>query len=312
VHDADTKGSDEPAPDSAIRLVNRATGRPFATARGPEILAASRTKTWWKSPLVFEVHRMSSHAYEEHTTDGHQLMVNLGGPVPIGWLEGATRRESVLRPDDLCIQSDGDSNAPRWGDTFTFATASLGRTALDNLLGEDAPPPTELFPKRHCVAAPAVAAFARTLAREIEAPTEPLYVETLVLALMLHLTATYGRASTRKGLSPQRRLGALQLRTVIDFTHSELSSRITLATMADTIGYSPYQFARMFKATTGRAPHQFVLSLRLERARRLLDVSGSVAGIALTTGFYDQAHLTNAFRKAYGMTPMTYIHRRSR
>jgi AraC family transcriptional regulator len=130
------------------------TGRSFAAAVGSEVLLASRSQHWWRSPLVFEIHRISSKEYVERTTAGHQLMINLGGPVPMGWLEGAKRRESILRPDDLCIQSDGDSNAPRWHDTLTFATASIGQGVIDALLGERSPPSAELFPKRHCVAAP--------------------------------------------------------------------------------------------------------------------------------------------------------------
>jgi AraC family transcriptional regulator len=311
--------------DSGIRLVDHVTGRPFPTAAGSDVVLASRTRAWWQSPLVFEVHQMSSHAYEEHTTEGHQLMINFGGPVPIGWLEDARRRESLLHPDHLCIQSDGDSNAPRWQGALTFATASIAPDAVDELLGEQAPPSAELFPKRHCVAASTAAGFARALARELSAPTEPLYSETLALAFLLHLTATYGRSSMPKSLAPKGRLGPMQLRTVVDFIHAHLSSRITLPTLARTTGYSPFQFARLFKATTGHPPHQFVMSLRLQRARRMLDRlssapsaegriaagsaggEGTIAQVALAVGFYDQAHFTNAFRAAHGLTPTAYI-----
>ena len=295
--------------ESGIRLVDRVTGRSFAAAAGSEIVLASRAQPWWQSPLVFEVHRMPSHAYEEHTTEGHQLMINLGGPVRIGWLDEANRREALLGPDHLCIQSDGDANAPRWHDTLTFATASIGRGVVDELLGEAAPAEAELFPKRHCVAGSAAAGFARQLARELTAPTEPLYTEMLALGFVLHLTAAYGRTGRRKRPAPRGTLGALQLRTVIDFAHAQLASRMTLPALAGTIGYSPFQFARLFRATTGYAPHQFVLSLRLQRARRLLAGAASIASVAAATGFYDQAHLTNAFRRAHGETPGTYLNR---
>lgn len=300
------------AAESGIRLVDRVTGRSFATAAGPQVVLASRAQRWWQSSLVFEVHRMASHAYDEHTTDGHQLMINLGGAVRMGWLEGAKRREAVLGPDQLCIQSDGDANAPRWRDTLTFATASIGRGVLVELLGEHAPASAAVFPKRHCVDGSAAAGFARALARELATPTEPLYAEALALAFVLHLTATYGDAPGRKSAAPTGKLGAIQLRAVIDFAHAQLAARITLPALAGTIGYSPFQFARLFKATTGHAPHRFVHALRLERARRLLAGSTSIASVAVSTGFYDQAHFTNAFRRAYGETPATYMNRARR
>jgi AraC family transcriptional regulator len=63
----------------------------------------------------------------------------------------------------------------------------------------------------------------------------------------------------------------------------------------------------MFKATTGLAPHQFVLRLRLQRAQRLLARERrSIADVAVACGFYDQAHLTNAFHKAFGRTPLAF------
>jgi AraC family transcriptional regulator len=264
--------------ESAIRLVDRKTGRRSPTATGSAVVLASRAHRSWRSPLVFEVHRMAPHEYDEHTTVGHQLMVNLGRPARLGWLEGSRRRENVLQPEHLCIQSDADSNAPRWRDELTFGTASIEHSMIEMLLGDRAPPAGEVFPKRHCVPATRAASFARALARELSSPTEPLYCEALGLAFVLHLLAAHGRAAGQKQLAPRGKLGALQLRTVIDFAHEQLASDMTLQVLAGVVGYSPFQFARLFKATTGWAPHQFVLSLRLERARRLLAAAQPIVG----------------------------------
>lgn len=121
---------------------------------------------------------------------------------------------------------------------------------------------------------------------------------------MLHLTAMHGRGPSTKRLAPRGKLGAGQLRAVAELAHEQLSGDISLETMAAAAGYSPFQFARMFKATTGIAPHQYVLRLRIERACRFMrDGTMSLAEIALSVGFYDQAHLSNVFRKAMGVTP---------
>ena len=63
-------------------------------------------------------------------------------------------------------------------------------------------------------------------------------------------------------------------------------------------------FARAFKETLGRAPHQYLLALRLARARRLIETSNaSLSDIAQRSGFADQAHLTRLFKRAFGTTP---------
>jgi AraC family transcriptional regulator len=293
----------------AIRLLYERDGQQSAAAVGPDVILASSHQRSWRSPLAFEIHRMSNHEFAEHRTLGHQLMINLAGSVRFGWLEDGKRRESEFCNQQLCIQSDGDSNAPRWQGELTFAAASIDPAMIETLLGSRAPS-GEVFPKRHCVGAETPAAFARALAEELLSPSEPLYAETLSLAFVLHLLAAHGRGTAHKHLAPKGKLGALQLRSVIELAHARLATGLTLDVMARAAGYSPFQFARLFKATTGLAPHRFILSLRLERACRLLDDTSDIADVALKTGFYDQAHFTNMFRRRFGVTPTSYARRR--
>src|ERR1700754_873595 len=110
--------------ESAIRLRDSSTGSVYPTATGPAVLLSSSLVSW-RSPLVFEVHRMRAHEYEEHVVVGHQLLFNLGAPVRLGWLEEGRRHEGVLEPGAICIQSDGDANAPRWHAPMLFATAAI-------------------------------------------------------------------------------------------------------------------------------------------------------------------------------------------
>ena len=307
-HRHDSSGTD--GVGSTIRLLYSRNGQPSPAAVSTEAILASSKLRGWRSPLALEIHRMSNHEFGEHRTIGNQLMINLSGPVRFGWLEEGRRRESVFGHDQMCIQSDGDSNAPRWQGDLTFAAASITPAMIESLLGSRAPA-GEVFPKRHCLDAELPASFARALARELLSPTEPLYAETLSIGFVLHLLAAHGRTTGRKQLAPKGRLGALQLRTVIELVHARMGTGLTLEVMARAAGYSPFQFARLFKATTGLAPHRFVLSLRLEQACRLLGSESGVADVALKTGFYDQAHFTNAFRKEFGVTPTAYVKRHS-
>ena len=54
---------------------------------------------------------------------------------------------------------------------------------------------------------------------------------------------------------------------------------------------SVYHFARQFKAATGLPPHQYVIALRVERAKRLLQEGSdlSLAEVAADAGFSDQS-----------------------
>ena len=61
---------------------------------------------------------------------------------------------------------------------------------------------------------------------------------------------------------------------------------LSLQSLANEIGYSRVHFVRMFRAATGYSPHNYLLNLKLERARELLKKpSMSLIDIALDCGF---------------------------
>jgi AraC family transcriptional regulator len=66
-------------------------------------------------------------------------------------------------------------------------------------------------------------------------------------------------------------------------------------------------FARLFKESTGVAPHQYVTAKRVERACRLLAQSElPVIEIALRSGFSAQSSFTTTFRRVTRMAPRAY------
>ena len=96
---------------------------------------------------------------------------------------------------------------------------------------------------------------------------------------------------------------------------SELISRvkmvpnlsITVAECADFCNMSKSHFARIFKRTVGQSPVQFMLGIRIDRAKELLDFADkSIAEIAEASGFSDQNYFGRTFKKVTGMTPTQY------
>jgi AraC family transcriptional regulator len=84
---------------------------------------------------------------------------------------------------------------------------------------------------------------------------------------------------------------------------------VRLEDLAGQAGLSPRQFARCFQQATGCTAHQYLLRVRLNRARELLAQPGEtmpLAEIAKACGFFDQAHLGRHFRRAFGTTPAAF------
>ena len=133
----------------------------------------------------------------------------------------------------------------------------------------------------------------------------PLAAESLanMLAVYLirHLLAPARLLSGPYGILPPKRL-----RAVVEYIMENLESKLTLDRMAAVTHLSPYHFARLFKATTGLAPHQYVIVRRVERAQHLLQQKGadlSMVEIALQVGFSDQSQFTHHFKRIVGATP---------
>ena len=133
-----------------------------------------------------------------------------------------------------------------------------------------------------------------------------LYAEGLATSLLVHLFHAYGASPAKRprvagGLTPA------QLRQVTEYIEDHLEQDLGLAGLALITGLSTHHFGQAFKASTGIAPHRYVIERRINRAKELL-IGGdqSVAQIAASVGFSSQSHLTFNFRKQTGATPARY------
>lgn len=100
--------------------------------------------------------------------------------------------------------------------------------------------------------------------------------------------------------------GAPRFAPVIDYLRAHLSRRLTLDELAAVAGLSPFHFLRSFQAQYHATPQQMLMALRLFEAKRRLAAGEAPAQVALAAGLTDQAHLTRAFSRRYGVTPARY------
>lgn len=82
------------------------------------------------------------------------------------------------------------------------------------------------------------------------------------------------------------------------------SANHTLNDLARTAGMSRSKFAKVFAATIGLPPMEFVARTRLTKARDLLmSTELPVATIAAQVGFASRSHFSRAFRNTFGVDP---------
>jgi AraC family transcriptional regulator len=102
-------------------------------------------------------------------------------------------------------------------------------------------------------------------------------------------------------------LAGWQEKKVAQYIEEHLPEDISLATLAELAGLSPFHFARAFKQSFGLPPHRYLSSLRVEQAKSLLaDPAVSVTQVGFNLGFSETSSFTTTFRKHTGLTPTAY------
>ncbi len=143
------------------------------------------------------------------------------------------------------------------------------------------------------------------LVEELEAgaPSGQLYAESLAQALAVRFL-TGGPALSRSLHSRASPLPPATLRKIKDLIENNFTRKLSLRTLASESGYSSAHFLRMFYASFGETPHDYLLNRRLSHAKHLLKRErSSIAGIAAECGFSSQAHMTSLFRQKLRVTP---------
>jgi AraC-like DNA-binding protein len=248
-------------------------------------------------------------AFPDPPTRDHTLAINEAGSGRMCFDVGAGRVTVPFRVGDLVLKPPGvathfANDAPH-AKRFVSLPAGLVRELagtralpMDGALPDFGRLHAGVFRSRR------IARLLAVLWSEAEArnPQGPLLTEGVVLAL-LALLARHAHPAAPAPRAPAP-LSPARLRQVEDWVEANLAERFSLRAMADAVGLSMFHFSRALKASTGLTPRGLVMLRRRARAQELLRATRMpLAEVALATGFADQAHFTNLFRRETGLTP---------
>lgn len=147
---------------------------------------------------------------------------------------------------------------------------------------------------------------------ETATPGTRLMTETLARALVVHLLRRHSNLAPREPEMPVRITGA-RLRRVVEYMRAHMDEDLPLVQLANLSGLSPSRFACAFRDAAGQPPHKFLIGIRIEEARDLLEHTDlSVIEVGLRCGFGQPSHFATMFRKVTGLSPRAWrIARRS-
>lgn len=101
--------------------------------------------------------------------------------------------------------------------------------------------------------------------------------------------------------------GSARVRAVRDYVLEHISRPITTEELAQALGTNRTYLCRMFREETGDTVQEYVTGLKMDEAKRLLDMTSKTAAeIGSYLGYSSQSHFQRVFKKAVGMTPGEY------
>lgn len=98
------------------------------------------------------------------------------------------------------------------------------------------------------------------------------------------------------------------MQQVLSYIDSHLGDRLSVSDLAAVAGLSRAHFSRIFTASEGLPPAEFVLQRRLRRAAKLLTTAANIPikEVSILCGFKDPNYFSKVFRRLYGTNPSEF------
>jgi AraC-like DNA-binding protein len=149
--------------------------------------------------------------------------------------------------------------------------------------------------------AAAVARTPQMHLRQLQATAELLGMIANTIANLVHRLDRALDAHT----SRQHRKNAI--RQAIDYMEAHIEDRVSIAQVAKAVDLTLPHFSAAFTAETGQNPSDFLLSLRIERAKQYLSYTQMTVNQVADVLGYSPSHFSRLFKNRTGMAPLHYL-----
>jgi len=127
--------------------------------------------------------------------------------------------------------------------------------------------------------------------------------EEIFFFLLEQLIEEYTEQEVPAGNTEQ----STEARAICEFLENHYMENITLDDLCKLTGLSKYYLLRSFTKQKGISPYSYLETIRIDKAKKMLEQGVLPIDVAILTGFTDQSHFSNFFKKFIGLTPKQYM-----
>lgn len=268
----------------AVPLARKERARFFVSARHDSLECLSAT---------FRTHVYAPHAHETYVVgmvvEGCETFLCRGARHYIG-----AGQFTFVNPLDV---HDGEPFTDGYTYRMSYPSLALMQDVAREVTGAAEAP---FFPSA-CVDDPEAAGLFARAHGLIEDGGDALAAdEALLRCLALLVTRHAGLQPLALGCES----GAI--RKAVALIGERYHEDLSLEAIAQAAGLPRHLLIRAFRKETGATPHAYLVNRRAIAARALLRTGLPPSEVALAVGFFDQSHLTRAFKARFGVTPGAY------
>lgn len=228
----------------------------------------------------------------------------------IGFIEGGRRFlwckgwEYDVRSGDLVLFNPRDNHycAPVGGELLDYRAVNISPkvmfAAAREIMGKDCSPHfTE-----NVIHQSEAAASVRDVYCAILADASRLQKEEAFYSLLKQILKEY--SSPLEPLMEAEPDG--QIKMLCAYMEQHFAENITLEDMLSMTSFGKSYLLRLFTKQVGVSPYRYLQTIRIDKAKKLLEQGMEPIDVADMTGFSHQSHFTNFFKSFIGLTPKQY------
>lgn len=215
------------------------------------------------------------------------------------------QREYTTSPGDMVLFNPGDVHAcePLDGRPLDYKSINIRPEVMQKTVQEITG--TAFLPSftQTVLYRSELTACLTELHRLISAGETDFVKEERYLFLIGQLVSEYADLSPPNTPHP----AADEFSAVAAYLDTHYDTPVSLDELCAVAGMSKYHFIRSFTKVKGISPYSYLQTVRITRAKTLLEQGTPPVQVALLTGFADQSHFTNCFKRLIGLTPRQYM-----